>query len=268
MPQDRTPQSCYPIIDAYCSPGPYAKRPPDEAYSMAHLLKEHQRYGIKQRFCLFAEARDAGVEVGNRHMTHLAEQNGGTGIIWVALPPQRFYAETPEALMERAQAAGVAMFAMFPVTQGHHLAPWANGAIYAAMQQARLPLALDASQLEYPMVYEIARAYPELPIILWNVKYRQERLIIPILDACRNVHIGLGRNFIPNDGVEQFSARYGPGRLIFGSTWPIQSPGPLISYVMYSDVEPDIKRAILSENLRRLLGNVAWKVRALEVTTP
>jgi hypothetical protein len=81
--------------------------------------------------------------------------------------------------------------------------------------------------------------------VLWNAFYMDERLQVPLLDDCPNVHVGIATVFIPTWGIEQYTARYGPGRLIFGSNWPQQSPGPLLTYVLYAEVDDPRRQAIL-----------------------
>jgi predicted TIM-barrel fold metal-dependent hydrolase len=140
--------------------------------------------------------------------------------------------------------------------------PWSNAELYAAMAESRLPLYLDHEQTDWQALYETARDYPRLPIVLWNAHYRTDRFLIPIMDQCPNLHVGLATRFIQSQGLEDFCERYGPGRLIYGSNWPVQSPGPLISYVTYSLLDDDSKQAILAGNITRLLRDVAWPVRA------
>ena len=116
-------------------------------------------------------------------------------------------------------------------------------------------------------VYAIASAHPRLPIVLWGAWYVDERLLVPLLDACPGVRVGLAgdrRVFNPTFGVEQFTARYGPGRLIFGSGWPRQSPGPYLTYVRYAAVAPRVRDAILGDTVRELLAGVRWTVRGFE----
>jgi hypothetical protein len=136
------------------------------------------------------------------------------------------------------------------------------------MEYVRLPLVLDvgnrqgeAARRTYDDVHAIATAHPRLPIVLWNCFYTDERLLVPLLDVCPNVRVGLARVFIPTFGIEQFTARYGPGRLIFGSNWPRQSPGPLLTYVLYADVPDVVKMAILGDTIHALIHDVRWPVR-------
>ena len=101
----------------------------------------------------------------------------------------------------------------------------------------------------------------------WGAWYVDERLLVPLLDHCPNVRVGLAgaqRVFIPTWGVEAMTKRYGPGRLIFGSGWPRQSPGPYLSYVRYAAVPSAAKEAILGGNVRELLATVRWPVRGFE----
>lgn len=254
----------YEIVDALCSSGPTSVRQPGQPYDFDGLLTEHSRFGITRRLCLHAESRDGVPEEGNAEMARLAGEHVGTGVVWTVLPPRRFHAEPLGELMQRAQTQGVAAFALFPKRQVHRLAPWAMGELYGAMAEARLPLYLDFDQCDWDSLYEIARACPALPLALWNAPYRSDRFLIPILDQCANLRVGLATRFVQSGGIEDFCGRYGPGRLIYGSKWPAQSPGPLISYVTYARIEDSAKQAILSGNITRLVSGVAWPVKGFE----
>jgi len=256
-----------PVLDAWCFVGPYRSRPPGTPYEMDDLLAEHERLGVGARLCLHAESRDGVPEEGNAAMSRIAVVSPNTGVIWSVLPPRRFGGMAADRLLGDAQAAGVAMFALFPRTHAHHSAPWANGDLYGAMEAARLPLVLDLEQTSYEEVYAIASAHRRLPIVLWGAWYVDERLLVPLLDACPSVRVGLAGDrhiFNPTFGVEQFTARYGPSRLIFGSGWPRQSPGPYLTYVRYAAVAPHVRDAILGDSVRELLAGVRWTVRGFE----
>ena len=212
------------IIDALTVVGPWRDRHPDQAYGFDDLLAEHARYGISRRLTLHAEARDGVPDEGNAAIIRLAVLRDDTAPIWTALPPRRFGGQSAEHLLADAQSAGVAMLALFPETHGHHVAPWANRDLYGAMESVRLPLMLDLANAQganararYEEAHAVATAHPGLPIVLWNAFYMDERLQVPLLDACPNVRIGIATVFIPTWGIEQYTARYGPDRLIFGS---------------------------------------------------
>lgn len=255
----------YKIIDAFCCPGPTSVHEPGAAYTLDDLLKEHSRYGIAQRLCMHAESRDGVPDEGNSEMTRLAKDAPGTTVIWTALPPRRFHAEPVTSVIEKARKAGVAALALYPKRQLHHLAPWANDELYRAMEEARLPLVLDWEQIDVRDLYDVAKAYPRLPILVWGAHYRTDRYLIPIMDLCENVYVGLATRFVQTGGIEDFCERYGPGgRLIYGSGWPAQSPGMMISCVTYATVDDESKTAILSGNVKRILADVAWPVQGFE----
>ena len=253
------------VVDAWSFVGPYRSRQPGTPYEMEDLLEEHTRFGITSRLCLHAEARDGVPDEGNFALGRMAVVAPGTGLIWTVLPPARFNGTPTKKLLADADTAGVGMFALFPKTHAHPSAPWANRELYAAMEDARLPLALDVEQTGYDEVHAIATAHRKLPILLWGAWYVDERLLIPLLDQCSNVRIGLAgdrRVFNPTWGIEQFTGRYGPGRLIYGSGWPRQSPGPALSYVRYAAIRPHLQDAILGDAVRELLTAVRWRVAA------
>ncbi len=260
--------TAFDIVDGLSVVGPWRDRQPGRPFGFDDLLAEHERFGIRHRLTIHAESRDGVPDNGNTEMARLASLRDDTAPIWTALPPRRFGGRSADHLLADAQAAGVAMFALYPETHGHHIAPWANHDLYAAMEAARLPLMLDLgnpigaeARARYEEVHAIATAHPQLPIVLWNAFYMDERLQVPLLDLCPNVRVGIATVYIPTWGVEQYTARYGPHRLIFGSNWPRQSPGPLLTYVLYSDVDDRAKAAILGGTIRMLATDVRWPVR-------
>ena len=252
------------VVDAWCFVGPYREREPGTPYELDALLADHHRLGIGARLVLHAESRDGVPDEGNSAMSRIAIVAPRTGVIWTALPPRRFDGVPADRLLGDAEAAGVAMFAVLPETHRHHIAPWAMGELYAAMESVRLPLVLDLEQTSYADVHAIATAHPRLPIVCWGAWYVDERLHVPLLDACPNVRIGLAgtaRIFNPTFGIERYTDRYGPGRLIFGSAWPRQAPGGPLTYVRYADVKPSVRAAILGETVHQLLAQVRWPVQ-------
>jgi hypothetical protein len=269
------PTRRFDIVDALAVVGPWRDRPPGTPYAFEALVDEHERFGIQKRLILHAEARDGVPEEGNTALTRTTILRDDTGTIWTALPPRRFGAPKLERFMADAHNAGVAAFALFPDTHGHHLAPWANRDLYMAMEAVRLPLMLDMGNAQgpdarrrYEEIQAIASAHTQLQIVVWNSFYMDERLHVPLLDLCRNVHIGIATVFIPTWGVEQYTQRYGPGRLIFGSNWPRQSPGPLLTYVAYAELGDRAKNDILGGNIRRLVEAVRWPVRGFPKPPP
>ena len=269
------PHSRFEIIDALTVVGPWRDRQPGQPYGFDDLLAEHERFGIGRRLTLHAEARDGVPDNGNADIMRITVLRDDTAPIWTALPPRRFGGRSAEHLLADAHGAGVAMLALYPETHGHHIAPWANRDLYAAMESARLPLMLDLgnpigadARARYEEVHAIATAHPRLPIVLWNAFYMDERLQVPLLDVCPNVRVGIATVYIPTWGIEQYTARYGPDRLIFGSNWPRQSPGPLLTYVLYSDIDDRAKAAILGGTIRTLAEGVRWPVRGFVPETP
>lgn len=259
-----------PVVDAFCRVGPFVTRQAGQPYTMEDLLAEHARFGIRQRLCIHVESINGRCEEGNAAMTKLAHSAPGTGVIWMALPPHRFDAPPIDDTLAAAQREGVAMFTMAPQRHQHTLEVWANAELYAAMERARLPLLLDGEMVEGRCIHEIAAAFPRLPLVLWNFMYSHERKLVALMDLHANIHLCPAPRFVVADVIEKFTRRYGPGRLIYGSSWPLvdyaqatQSPGPLLAMVMYARVSDQTKADILGGNLLQLLGGVRWKVAGL-----
>jgi hypothetical protein len=69
------------------------------------------------------------------------------------------------------------------------------------------------------------------------------------------VHVELS-GYLPDGGLEDLVARYGPGRLLFASGWPRCYMGAAMLHLAGADLDADAKAAIAGGNLARLLEEV------------
>lgn len=102
---------------------------------------------------------------------------------------------------------------------------------------------------------EIVRAVETLniPLILTSVNYSTLSEVMVLLDQYEGLYIGIDMLNTP-DGIELISREVGPGRLVFGSNYPLAYfSGPLIA-VEKSEIPPSYKRKILRENILQILG--------------
>lgn len=132
------------------------------------------------------------------------------------------------------------------------LADWLAAPLFNALQARRLPVLCLARLVNIEQVADLARRFPELPLILAECDYRSQRVILPLLRAFKNVYLSLGNNYIVHRGIEQIVAELGPEQLLFGTNFPETEPMTAISYFMYSELTPSQKKLVGCDNFARL----------------
>lgn len=97
---------------------------------------------------------------------------------------------------------------------------------------------------------------PELIIVAMNVgPHSLERYLRPLLDDFPTLYIETS-HYLVEGLIEEFVARYGPERLLFGSGFPDVCTGAAMLRLAQADIAEDAKVAIAGGNLARLLAEV------------
>ena len=251
------------VLDAYCRFGPWSKRSPGQPYDAGYVRREHDKFHIVKGLCMSSESRFGVPELGNRAVARLSKEDPHFIPAWAGLGGRRFNAPSTSEFLEEARREGVGAVGLYPKTHGYPLREWVVGDLLDGMSRTRLPLILSWEEVEPDEIYSIGKLWPELPVILCEVPYTAGRTLLPLVEENPNLHIYFAPRFIFTGFLEDFCCRYGPERLLYGSALPEFSPGPLLSYVMYSRADEEAKELILGGNLLRLLRQVAWPVSGL-----
>lgn len=154
-------------------------------------------------------------------------------------------------------AQGAVAVCIRPAQDGWCLLPWVSGRLFEALQERRLPLLCLERFVGLDAVGDLAGRYPRLPLILAEVGYRSQRVILPLLETFPNVHLSIGRTFAVHRGIETTVERLGPERLLFGTGLAGYEPMLAVSMLLYCHLGDDPKRLIASGNLDRLIGGIA-----------
>ena len=116
-----------------------------------------------------------------------------------------------------------------------------------------MPLLIDKALIEWEQVFEICNRYKRLPLILCEVWYKDNRYLYPLLEKFDNLYVELCR-LIGHQCLEDICRKFGAKNFIFGSKLPVFTPGPVISMIMYAEIDDTQKEEIAGANLRRLLS--------------
>ena len=137
-------------------------------------------------------------------------------------------------------------------------------AVFERLDQHRVPLLITGEHFQTPQtsatygfdqVDAICSAYPNIPVVLLQVRYSTQAPLLALMHRHLNLHFtiswfGLFRQ------VESVVKMFGPERLLYGSGLPAGDPAMGIGMVHYGKLSPSEKELIAGGNLSRLLESV------------
>jgi predicted TIM-barrel fold metal-dependent hydrolase len=108
----------------------------------------------------------------------------------------------------------------------------------------------------FEMVADLAGRYPRLPIVMYQLGYRTQRLLVSLLKAFPNVYLSVGSPWSVHLGLELVAAQVGPQRLLFGTGFPYAEPMASVTMLTYSELGDADKQLVGSGNLERLIREI------------
>jgi predicted TIM-barrel fold metal-dependent hydrolase len=231
-------------------PGPFPA-------SAADILAAMDRAGVAHALVWHVSQKESSPLTGNDLLARAVADQPRLHGCWALLPPQCGELGDLDAFFAAARAARVRAFRAFP---GHHrflLRASTMGEIWERMVAARAPLVLRVpGDATWEQTYDLLAEVPELTVILADMGvWGSDRLFRPLLDRYPNVYIETSGHIV-DGGIEDVVARYGAGRLLFGSGFPDAYMGATMLVVAHAEISPADKCAIAAGNLTRLLHEV------------
>lgn len=163
-----------------------------------------------------------------------------------------------DAYLDAAIARGARLVRLFPGSHRFSLDPWCSGDLLEAVHRRRLPVALWHIEAGWGAIRALCERYPEMPVIVEGRPQKilyHNRHFYPMLERYQNLSIEL-HNFNVYLGVEDICARFGAGRLIFGSCLPFNDPNTAQMMVTAARIDERSKALISHGNLEALLEGV------------
>jgi len=175
--------------------------------------------------------------------------------------PVMFPSEADDLPPEREQVAalidsGAAAVWLRPTYDLWSPASWACGALMAALTERRMPAFCLRRMMSFDAVADLAARCDTLPVILAEVGYRDQRVLVPLLKSFSNVYVSLGSNYTVHRGIEGLVRAVGPEQLLFGTGFPDVEPMMAVAQLVYAEIGNEEKALIASGNLDRLLGGI------------
>jgi uncharacterized protein len=112
------------------------------------------------------------------------------------------------------------------------------------------------SAFGFEAVADLAQRHPDLPIVVFHLGFRSQRMLVPLLKAFRSVYLAVGSPFSVHLGIESVARHVGAERLLFGTGFPYAEPMASITMLTYSDLSDTDQQLVGAANLDRLIGGI------------
>jgi predicted TIM-barrel fold metal-dependent hydrolase len=207
---------------------------------------------VRHRACL-----ETAPYLGNDIL--MGEISGHAGLIpaWFVTPDGREPDWSAARLVEQMAQAGVRFAWTDPEAEMMSLQPWCSGKLYAALQERRMPLLLPYNKIKMDDLHMVLQAYPQLPVILFNVlRVGRNRFLEPLLEQHANLYLCFGPTFSVHNYFRDLCHRFGPQRWVWGSAYPEYEGGAGIAGLTYAGLTEDEMALVGHGNIERLLAEV------------
>lgn len=248
------------FFDANCSIGMRSIITKNSFYNVDILLKEMEKCNIKNAMVYSTLAEEYHPIVGNERLIRDIKKYKSLNPVWVILPhhTREFY--DPSELIGKMKINNVKMVRVFPNKDSHNycLSDWSCGELLNMLDKNKIPLIIGMDQVGYDIIFNIAKKYSKIPLILSNVGYRADRFLYPLLDKYDNIYIETS-SYKVNFGIETICQFFGAKRLIFGTGLPVYCAGSAITMITHAMIKNKEKIQIARENIEHILKEVEYE---------
>lgn len=249
------------FFDCNAAYGVWSVPPFRPALRVEDLLEEMEWVGMSRALVRHAAMEDEAPQVGNRLIAEETAPHSVLHATWAMLPAQCGELGTPDEFVAAMAEANVRALWAFPSKHRYILNAVACGSLLEVLVEKRVPLFIHRRETSMGLAgWELAGAvlqdFPSLRLVLvGHGSWGEDRYFRPLVERYEGFHIDTSRYEL-DGGIAEFCRRYGPERLLFGSSFPTTSPGGPMLTLAHADIGDEDKQKIASGNLERLLSEV------------
>ena len=234
-------------------------RPVRAVYQPAETAADLQRgmahTGIAKGLVWHVAQHDYAASDGNRLLARAITGRKNLFGCWAILPPQTGEVITPDFFRRMKQHRIMALRA-FPDHHRYLLNRVVFGKFLDEVSQRRIPLLLSIEKacVGWPAVYRVMAEFPDLTCVICDIGiWNTDRYTWPLLETYPNIFLETSLLALEDGGIEETVARYGAGRLLFGSNFPERYPEGAMLAIQHADIPTAAKQKIASSNLEGLI---------------
>jgi len=226
------------FFDGCAMVGWRSDRHPETIYHPDDFLADYEYYGIDAALVHHAVAVEYHQDYGNRRL--LEEIAGRPRLIpqWVLMPHHTHEIAPADELIPEMLELGVRSARVYPKMHGFPTSEHVCGPLFTALQEHRIPLFADVSELSIDEAAKLCERYPELPMVLCGIAWGSDRVLEPALERSPNLHVET--MCLYEDISEQDRAKIAGGNLLrLLNEVRTDRPSPLTELAAYPEREDD-----------------------------
>jgi predicted TIM-barrel fold metal-dependent hydrolase len=227
------------------------------------LVAQLDRAGIAKGVAWHIAQHDVSPQRGNQMLAEAIQGRDQLLGCWTVLP--EVTGEMPvDRLMADMKAAGIVALRAFPVAHRYLLNGTTMGPLLKAMTERHVPLLYSIRRLPpswsphqaWQDLHNLMAEFPRLTLIVCDHgSWGCDRYFRPLFEHYERVFVDTSLYCI-DGGIEDIVARYGPGRILYGSGLPDRYPGGLMMAIRHGQISGKAKAAIAGGTLKRLIKEV------------
>ena len=250
-------------FDCFCEVGPRNDKDPAAPWSVTDVLHWMDHCGIAGALVVHTlSIHNDPVDARGKLAAAVACAPDRLFPAWTVLPPHAGdFEATPDEFLDAMAENDVHAVKLCPEAHAYPLVGPVMGPMLATLEEKKTLTMLNVAGLgnEPKAIFDgldaLLAAYPNLPILLQQHNWGMQRVILPLMEQYKNLHIEFS-SYQVNRGIEEYVKRFGPDRLLFGTGLPAMSAGAARAYIDYARVSDEAKEKIACGNLSRLLGGI------------
>lgn len=253
------------LFDSNCMIGAGPQNAGTSFKNSEELIKSMDYYGINKALVYSAFAKYNYPLGGNETLKQIiTNADDRLCEAWVVLPGYTGEFPSGRNLQLLLQENNVKAARLCPKLFSLSLSSWAIDDLLRDLLDLGMPLFLDfeithwSEKLPWQEIYDTAKRFPELKIILCRIGCGYNRILFPLMDKCQNILFETSY-FDAHYGIEGVYERFGSGRMLFGSGSPTYNPSCPESCLYYSELPDDAKQDIFFNNLNKLISGVHYE---------
>jgi predicted TIM-barrel fold metal-dependent hydrolase len=238
-------------FDCNCMLGPRADGRPGEPTTLAELLADMDHYNIDKALVCSATSRDYDPSEGNQELAKIIEGATNLSLSWT-LPAMEAIQKPAQTIEAFLTSSGKAVTA-YPASHSFSLSPWALSGFLSRLENLAVPMLVPRSEVNWGDVHKLCTEYPNLPIIITRVGYRELHDLYALWTKHTNLFIDSSWLSI-HRGLEGIQQAGYLQQILFGSYYPYYDPGGPVGILELANLTDKQKLQVGTNNLETLLS--------------
>lgn len=240
-------------FDAFTRIGPYKYEHPESKWRLNDLITELAHCSISGALVSSTLSVTYDAMHSNLELSNWLKPYQSLFAIWNVMPGNTDEFPSPDDLGKLMREYNVRAVTIHPSTNAWDWKAVYNQDILKWLSENHILTIIEPSELgEWDNLEQFLGLFPELPILVTNVSWDQQRYLIPSMLNHRNLHCSF--DHLQNMyGIEYMRKKGLINQMLFASCAPGMSAGAHRTFIDYADIEEEDRVKIAGGNLTRLL---------------